>query len=181
MLFVLIALNFQEARKRATATEESHENNFNFQKSSTKHIDKWDLSIQKQNVASKLQMNRFAFQCTSVFGTFCDSRRGMDLGNYLIFTNAREHDLSHHRHLELCTRCTDICIAGYATIDFSIDQRKVCRSNSSSVSSNQTVFAKIISNFQIQWFIRCINKWWREFYTKLFQNDLFWYGYIKHC
>lgn len=40
VLFVLIALNFQEARKRATATEQSHEHNFNPQKASTKHIDK---------------------------------------------------------------------------------------------------------------------------------------------
>lgn len=40
ILFVLIAMNFQEARKRATATDQSNENRFDSQKTSTKHIDK---------------------------------------------------------------------------------------------------------------------------------------------
>lgn len=43
ILFVLIALNYQEARKRATATDQSNENGFDSQKTATKHIDKWDF------------------------------------------------------------------------------------------------------------------------------------------
>lgn len=41
VLFVMIAISFQEARKRATTNDE---NNFNIPIPSTQHIDKWEIS-----------------------------------------------------------------------------------------------------------------------------------------